>query len=105
MHYKVQAHLIPDTAADFLRKLTDGTIENQKPDGNEIVASMKRAVIDEENVVRWSEVCYCDTPLQHERATVYDQHFTNIETAQVDGYVEFEGEPFVKHLEAMATKT
>jgi hypothetical protein len=103
MHYTVIARLIPETAADFLHKLTDGTIENQKPDGKEIVASMKRAVIDEVGVVRWSEVCYCDTPLQHERATVYDQHFTNIETAQVDGYVEFEGEPLMKFLESGST--
>ena len=58
MHYTVQARIIPETAADFLRKLTDGTIENQKPDGKEIVASMKRAVIDEDGIVRWGEVCY-----------------------------------------------
>ena len=47
--------------------LTDGSIEKQKPDGKEIVASMQRAVIDDEDFVRWSEVCYCPTPLQHER--------------------------------------
>ena len=99
MHYKVQARLIPDAAADFLRKLTDGTIENQKPDGKEIVASMQRAVIDDEGVVRWCEVCYCSTPLQHERETVYDQHFTDIETEEVEDYVEFEGEPLMKFLE------
>ncbi len=99
MFYTVQARLIPDTVADFLRKLTDGTIEKQKPDGKEIVASMQRAVIDEEGVVRWSEVCYCPTPLQHERATVYDQHFTAIETKEVEDYVQFEGEDFMEYLE------
>ena len=98
MYYTVQARLIPDTAADFLRKLTDGTVEKQKPDGKEIVASMNRAVIDEEGVVRWSEVCYCPTPLQHERATVYDQHFTGIETKEVEDYVQFEGEPLMPFL-------
>ena len=100
MHYTVQARFIPETAADFLRKLTDGTVENQKPDGTEIVASMLRAVIDEEGVVRWSEVCYCATPLLHERATVYDRHFTDIETEEVEGYVEIEGRPFMEFLES-----
>ena len=98
MHYTVQARLIPGTGADFLRKLTDGTIGRQRPDGKEIVASMQRAVIDEEGVVRWSEVCYCPTPLLHERATVYDRHFTAIETQEVEEYVQFEGEAFMQYL-------
>lgn len=98
MHYTVRARLIPETSADFLRKLTDGTVEKQKPYGMEIVASMKRAVIDEEGVVRWSEVCYCPTPLEQERANVYDQHFTGIETQEVEEYVQFEGEAFMEYL-------
>ena len=98
MHYKVEARFKSETASDFFTKLTDGTIENQKPDGKEIVASMKRAVIDEEGVVRWSEVCYCPAPLQHERALVYDHHFTDIATEEVEGYVEFEGRDFMTHL-------
>ena len=61
---------------------------------------MKRAVTDDEGVVRWSEVCYCPTPLQHERATVYDQHFTDLATEAVEGYVEFEGEPLMEFLES-----
>ena len=102
MHYTATAHIISETAADFLRKLTDGTIENQKPDGNEIVASMNRAVIDDEGVVRWSEVCYCPIPLQHERATVYDQHFADIKSEEVNGYVEFEGKPLMERLQEIA---
>lgn len=98
MHYTVTARLIPETANDFLVKLTDGTIENQKPDGKEIVASMNRAAIDENGIVRWSEICYCPTPLQHERATVYDHHFTEIETEEVEGYVEFESKPLMEFL-------
>ncbi len=38
MHYTITARFKPDTAADFYRRLRDGTIENQKPDGKEIVA-------------------------------------------------------------------
>jgi len=102
MHYTVTAHIIPETAADFLRRLTDGTIESQNPDGNEIVASMNRAVIDGDGVVRWSEVCYCPTPLEHERATVYDQHFTDLKAVEVEGYVEFEGTSLIDRLKEIA---
>lgn len=102
MHYTVSARMIPETAADFHRKLTGDTIENQQPDGQEIVASMNRAVIDNDGVVRWSEVCYCSTPLQHERETVYDRHFTDLETEEVDGYVEFEGKSLMEQLKEIA---
>lgn len=99
MHYAVTASFNRETAAEFYQLLTDGTIESQKPDGKEIVASMKRAVIDSEGIVRWSEVCYCPTPLEHERATVYDRHFESIQTEPVDDYVEFDGEPFMEYLD------
>lgn len=103
MHYIVSARFKPETAAKFLQKLSDGTIEKQKPDGKEIINSMKRAKIDDEGVVRWSEVCYCPTPLEHERATVYDRHFEAIQTEPVDGYVEFNGESFMEHLGRLAS--
>ncbi len=98
MHYTVTAHFNPKTAAELHRLLTDGTIERQKPDGKEIVASMKRAKIDESGIVRWSEVCYCPTPLEHERATVYDRFFDDIQTKEVEDYVEFDGEEFMPRL-------
>ena len=103
MFYIVTAHFKSETAAEFHRKLTDGTIASQKPDGSEIVESMRRATVGEEGLIRWSEVCYCPTPLEHERATVYDDHFEEIQTELVDGYVEFAGEPFMEHLERLAS--
>ena len=98
MHYTVSARPVPATAAEFFRKLTDGTIAAQKPDGKEIVASMERARITEPDMVRWSEVCYCPTPLQHERQTVYDRYFTGFETEEVEDYVDFAGESFMDYL-------
>ena len=98
MHYVVKARLIASGAAELHRKLTDGSIKAQKPDGNEIVASMQRARVTRSGLIQWSAVCYCDTPLAHERETVYDHHFTDIETEEVDDYVEFEGEPLMDHL-------
>ena len=47
MKYRVTAKYIESRAPDFYRKLTDGSIEDQEPDGREIVASMKRARITE----------------------------------------------------------
>ena len=99
MHYAVCGQFQTEKSAEFRQLLTDGTIASQKPDGKEIVASMKRATIDEAGVVRWSEVCYCPTPLEHERATVYDHFFSRLETRETDAYEEFSGQPFMAFLE------
>ena len=101
MHYVITARLRPETAADFHRRLTDGSILGQKPDGKEIVASMGRARLDEQGIARWSAKCFCQPPLKHERETVYDHFFTDIETKEVDDYVEIEGQPLMEHLEGL----
>jgi hypothetical protein len=102
MYYAVTARFNSDTAAEFHRLLTDGTIESQKPEGKEIMASMQRARIDEQGIVRWSEVCYCPTPLEHERETVYDRFFSDIETKEVSDHMEFEGEDLMSRLTRLA---
>ena len=104
MYYTVTARLKPFRAAELYENLTDGTLETQKPDGEEIVASMKRARISQDGTVQWSEVCHCQTPLQHERETVYDRFFEDIQTEAVEDYVEFKGQDFMEHL-ADAGKT
>ena len=50
MYYTVNARFKSETAAEYLQKLTDGTIASQKPDGKEILASMKRAIIDDDQL-------------------------------------------------------
>ena len=80
---------------EFYQKLTDGTIQNQKPDGHEIINSMKRAKITQPNVIQWSEMCFCSPPLKHERKTVYDHFLTDMEIKMIDDYVEYEGESFM----------
>ena len=102
MIYKVRARIIEDSMADFYQKLTDGTIASQKPDGEEILDSMKRAVITEPDVVEWYETCYCDTPLHHERTTQYDSHFTELVTEEVDAKGSIQGEPFWAYLKEKA---
>lgn len=58
---------------------------------------MKRAVISDGNV-EWHETCFCSPPLRHERATVYDQFFLNIETKPISAGVRLEGERFWDYL-------
>ena len=42
MIYKVKARIIEEMICEFYRKLANGTVVQQRPDGEEIVASMKR---------------------------------------------------------------
>lgn len=104
MIYHVRARLRVDTAPTFLAKLTDGTIEKQRPDGPELVASMKRAVINAGNEAEWTELCYCEPPLAHERATVLDSHFDHIRAEPIEGHTQFEGEPFMDYLRALVSR-
>ena len=99
MIYSVKARFIEEKMEEFYRKLTDGTIQNQKPDGQEIVNSVKRAKITESNTIQWSEMCFCPTPLKHERETVYNHFLTDMETEIIDDFVEFDGELFFEFLE------
>ena len=102
MIYKVRAKYKKDRAGEFLEKLTDGSISSQNPDGNEIVSSMKRAKIIEPGIVEWFEMCYCSSPLQHERATVYDLYLSDISTEIVADYGEVEGESFWSYLNSVS---
>ena len=96
--YSVKARYIEEKMKEFYQKLTDGTIRNQKPDGQEIINSMKRAKITEPNVIQWSEMCFCSPPLKHERETVYNHFLKDMETSIIDEYVEYEGQLFMDFL-------
>lgn len=100
MIYSVTARLVLGRSGEFHRKLTDGTIAGQRPDGSEIVASMRRARITGDGAVRWTETCYCPTPLAHERETVLDRYFSDMETEPVDDHLDFEGQPLMARLAA-----
>ena len=102
MHYRVRAELRRETAGELQRLLRDGTIARQQPDGQEIVASMQRAVLTADGVIEWSEVCYCPTPLQHERSTVYDRFFDNLMTEPVEGHPPQVGRRFLEYLDTLA---
>jgi len=102
MQYVITAWPIVAEMASFWSLLNDGTINAQKPDGAEIVASMKRAVIGG-GKVSWYETCYCNPPLLHERSTVYDRFFNDMEIEPHVGPVHLEGERFWDQLRAWNT--
>ena len=103
MIYRVTAKYIEDRAREFYSKLSDGSIEGQRPDGREIVSSMRRAKIVEPGVIQWYETCYCETPLEHERETVYDRYLEDIHTVEVNARKEVDGESFWSYLERAAS--
>jgi len=88
MIYKVKAKVIDETIGEFYRKLTDGTVGKQRPDGEEIVASMKSSG---PGAAEWYEMCFCPAPLDHERQTQYNSFFADITTEPADGYGEIQG--------------
>ncbi len=100
MIYKVRAKFIEERIIDFYEKLTDGTIINQRPDGQEMVDSVKRAKLTTPGVVEWFEMCFCPKPLKHERKTHYDLYFSDIETELVEDYGEIEGKSFWSYMES-----
>ncbi len=49
-----------------------------------MIASMKRAKLQEDKSVEWYENCFCATPLKHERTTLYDTYFYDFKTILLD---------------------
>lgn len=101
MIYTIKANFNQEKLKEFFAKLTDGTIERQKPDGQEIISSMRRAKITQPGEIQWSEMCFCSPPLKHERQTVYDYYLSEMKIKTVDDYVEFEGESFFDYLKKL----
>lgn len=99
MLYRISARFIENKMPAFHEILTNGTVRNQKPDGEEIVAAMRRAIITAPGVIEWYETCYCPEPLQHERATVFDHYMTKITAQPAREVEEIEGEAFWPYLE------
>jgi len=95
MIYKVQARFIEGKREEFYKLINSVKLKIQWPDGPYIIGAMKKATIDSSGLVRWTELCYCPSPLWHERKTVYDKFFTDMETEVVDKHEDFEGESFI----------
>lgn len=104
MIYKVSALYKKEKLGAFFKNLSNGSISSQKPDGQEIVASMKRAKITEPGVIEWFEICFCSPPLKHEKATVYNKYLTAITTEPVSDYGKVDGDSFWAYLNTDAIK-
>jgi len=103
MKYAIRAQPRIENLRLFWIILNDGSVEKQEPDGREILASMKRAVmVDGE--VRWDEACYCTPPLQHERSTVYDQFFNHMQIEPLKDTPTVKGDPFWEFLREYSNK-
>ena len=98
MLYRVRAKIIEGKMSEFFNKLTDGTIEQQRPDGQEILASMQRARLTAPGVIEWSETCYCPQPLAHESKTVYNNFLSEIRTEEISSEPEIGGASFWDYL-------
>ena len=105
MVYRVTARLKSDAALRLRRALEDGSISAQQPDGQEIVDSLNRAVVTGTGEVIWSEKCYCDPPLAHERFTVLDRYFNDLNTEAIGEYELFDGRPFMEYLNESIART
>ena len=102
MLYKVEAKFHTENLSLFFADLTNGTICNQKPDGSTMVKAMKTAIMIGENRLAWYENCLCDTPLKHERETVYDKYFFDFKTTLVqEAKDDIEGDSFWEYLERL----
>jgi len=82
----------------FIKSLQMVQFRVKKPDGQEIVNSMKRAKITQPNTIQWSEMCFCSPPLKHERETIYNNFLTDMTTEIIDDYKEYDGELFMDYL-------
>ena len=105
MLYKVRAKIIQENLHEFYKKLNDGTINNQRPDGKEIIASMKVAKIVKPGIVEWFETCFCSIPLQHERETQYDYYFSEISTKILEKPNKLKGESFWSYMEKISNQS
>ena len=63
---------------------------------------MQRAVLTKSGVAEWYQMCFCPTPLLHERKTQYDIHFTDITTEEADDYGEVEGDSLWSYMASIA---
>ena len=102
MIYRITASFREETASDLRGKLNDGSIGAQQPDGQEIVESLHRAVRTATGMIKWTERCYCNPPLAHERSTVLDRYFDQLHTEAITKHEEYEGHPFLQYLEEIS---
>ena len=99
MLYRVKAKIDKMKMKDFFNVLTDGTVADQEADGAEIINAMQKAVMTSSDTLEWYETCHCETPLKHERETVYDKYIQIVETELAEEEKHIKGNSFWSCLE------
>ncbi|UPT78273.1 hypothetical protein MN086_03795 [Sulfurovum sp. XGS-02] len=100
MLYKVKAKIDKLKMKAFFTALTDGSIADVEPEGSYIVNAMQRALMTGPETLEWYQTCHCETPLKHEKETVYDRYLNDIETTLVyEEKNDIKGKPFWDYLE------
>ncbi len=67
MRYLVKARLKPDKREALLQAIRDGDLGRGSVAGDEYLRNMGEARVGADDVARWVEVCFCETPLAEER--------------------------------------
>ena len=80
MRYLVTARVKKDRAGDLVDAIEDGTLGRGSVAGDEYFRNMGEARAHDDGRVQWVEVCYCETPLDEERA--YWEEYFDLEKVQ-----------------------
>ena len=67
MRYLVTARVKPGQSGPLEKAIEDGTLGRGSVAGSEYLRNMAAAREMPDGVIKWVEVCYCDTPLAEER--------------------------------------
>jgi hypothetical protein len=124
MRYLVKARVKPGQAKALLEAIHNGTLGRGSIAGTEYLHDMQQACIDDDELVRWVETCFCTVPLEEERP-YWEQFFELVEvtdahnrencrdlngkepwacsncdcTKKLELWLQRRGQPFLKKLE------
>ena len=74
MRYLVKARVKPGKAQALLQAIDNGTLGRGSVAGDEYLWNMQQARIAADGTAHWVEVCFCNTPLEEERA-YWEEYF------------------------------
>ena len=78
MRYLVKAKVKPGQAKALLEAIRQGTLGRGSIASDEYLHDLQQARVDEEELIRWVETCFCTVPLEEERP-YWEQYFDLVE--------------------------
>jgi hypothetical protein len=66
---------------------------------------MKRTVLIGPGLAEWFEMCFCPTPLHHERQTQYNYYFAGMTTEPAEEYGQIQGASLWSYMASKAEAT